>query len=104
MEYNVFYHEINGDKIKTFNVLRKDGIIYEFLKELRMRDMNRDEFEEELRRELRYYYWAKCEAEVLISAWVGGDAEEKIDIYQQIDINWKLFSDICWNFYMGKVM
>lgn len=102
MEYNVFYHNVNGDKIQTYDILREGGVIHNFIREARMKDMNRDEFEAELKRECMYYYWSKCEWETTIGAWVGGAAIIKVDVYQQLQWNWKVFSDICWNLYLGR--
>ena len=102
MEYNVFYHNTNGDRIETYNILRDGGVLHRFLIEAKNNDISRDEFEELLDRECRYFYWCKCEWETIVSAWVGGDAKAKIDVYQQLKWNWKVFSDICWNFYLGR--
>ena len=41
-----------------------------------------------------YYFWSKCEWEVLISPWVGGNDEEiKVDVAWQIMNNWDVFVD-----------
>ena len=45
-----------------------------------------------------YYFWSKCEWEVLISPWVGGNDEEiKVDVAWQIMNNWDVFVDYTWN-------
>lgn len=46
-----------------------------------------------------YYFWSKCEWEVLISPWVGGndDEEIKVDVAWQIMNNWDVFVDYTWN-------
>lgn len=104
MEYNVYYHSFNGDKIETFNVLREDGYIMNRIKEYRKIDMSREEFVEELRLDCFRMYCSRSEYEVVISAWVGGKAAEKIDVYGQLRMNWNVFSDICWKIYLGEVL
>lgn len=42
-----------------------------------------------------YYFWAKCEYEVIVSAWPPKDGtDRKIDIYTQLKENWDIFRDI----------
>lgn len=59
------------------------------------------EFKEKLRKELMYWFWSKCEYEVVISPWVGRNKEEaevKIDIHDQVMLNFDRFVDYCWSF------
>lgn len=46
-----------------------------------------------------YYYWAKCEWEVIISPWIAqhNDNEIKVDVYWQVMNNWDIFLDYVWN-------
>lgn len=101
-EYNVYYHEINGDKIKTFNVLRENGYVMDCIRGYK-KNMSRKEFNKELNADCMSMYWCRCEYEVIISAWAGGDAEKKIDVYQQLKMNWDIFSEICWRIYNNEV-
>lgn len=42
-----------------------------------------------------YYFWSKCEYEVIVSAWPPRDgSEEKIDIYDQLKANWDIFKEL----------
>lgn len=45
----------------------------------------------ELRRKCQYYFWAKCEYEVIVTGWPDTKTERKIDIYDQLDANWETF-------------
>lgn len=48
-----------------------------------------------------YWFWSKCEYEIVISPWVGRNKEEaevKIDIYDQVMLNFNRFVDYCWSF------
>ena len=79
-------------------------------------------FNEEVRRSLLYYYWSKCEWEVIITSWppyvekeeidrlnkeiadnpnhyretVNLNVEEKIDVYSQVMANWDIFINYVW--------
>lgn len=53
-----------------------------------------DFLEEKLRRECMYYFWSKCEYEVVIQGWPNKDTEKKIDVYEQLEANWNIFKEI----------
>lgn len=53
-----------------------------------------DFLEEKLKRECMYYFWAKCEYEVVIQNWPNKDAEKKIDVFEQLEANWNIFKEI----------
>lgn len=51
--------------------------------------------EERLDKMCMYYFWSKCEYEVIVSAWPPRDgSEEKIDIYAQLRANWDIFKEL----------
>ena len=67
LEWNVFRYDINKDKIVTFNIFNHwkfDEDVQKSLKKFK----DKDEFAEQLRRDLRYYFWSKCEHEVIITS------------------------------------
>ena len=48
-----------------------------------------------LERLCMYYFWSKCEYEVIVSAWPPREgSEEKIDIYDQLKANWDIFKEL----------
>lgn len=100
LEWNVCYHDVNSDKIKSYNILHQGFIAY--LYKLKTKYLKKDNFQfdifmEEVRKELMSHYWSRAEYEIIIKAWCGGKAEEKIDIYQQVLLNWDAFSDYLFN-------
>lgn len=59
------------------------------------RDIAFEAYEQILNRECMYYYWSKCEWEVIVSAWPPHDgSDKKIDAYSQLKANWELFKNI----------
>lgn len=98
LKWNVFYHDINKQKITTLNIFNHWKFAEDVQKSLK-KFKDKDEFAEELRRDLFCYFGSKCEYEVLISAWCGGNGKEdiKVDIYTQVRNNWDVFVDYVWN-------
>lgn len=98
LDWQVIYYDINARKIDTFNVFSHGSFASEIEKELNKSE-TKEEFAEKLRRSLQYYFWTKCEWEILISPWASGHADEaiKVDVYWQVMNNWQLFLDHVWS-------
>ena len=95
--WNVYVHNINQDTIEVYNIFQHHGFckcLYKAkVKYLKKTDFRFEDFMEEVKKELMYYFWSKCEWEVVIKAWVGGKAERQTDVYCQVMINWELFKE-----------
>lgn len=98
MEWNVFYHDVNKKQIVTFNIFNHYSFNKSVEKRLKECD-DKEEFANGLKSDLMYYFWSKCEYEVIISPWVGSkDTKDiKIDIYRQVMMNWDIFLEYVWN-------
>lgn len=96
--WNVIYHDINRERIETFNVFQHGKFVEDVEKESK-KCKTKEEFADVLRRNLRYYFGSKAEWEVIVSPWCGGRGHEdiKIDVYWQIMNNWEIFLDYVWN-------
>lgn len=96
LEWNVFYYNPNTKKLEKTNILyhrEKD------IANLKQKSSDRSEFSEELRSEMMYHYWGRCEWETIITPWPPSaeDKEWKVDVFWQLDLNWRRFVDYCWN-------
>lgn len=96
LTWNVFYHDFNKGKIIKFNIFDHGGFKKEVQDHLQ-KCKTLQEFEKELSTSLMYYFWAKCEYEIIIGPWIGSAKEVKIDIYTQVRLNWEIFRDYVWN-------
>ena len=96
MEWNVYYHDTNKGTIDVINVFEHLGVERFVQKLFKDKKLTRESFAEELRHELMYHFWSRCEYEVLIKEWCGREAERKVDIYEQLMLNWDRFIDYCW--------
>lgn len=66
--WNVYYHNFNKKKIEIYNIFDHYSFAKEVEKSLK-KIKNKDEFAEDLRKNLFYYFWAKSEWEVVITSW-----------------------------------
>ena len=98
LEWNVYIENINKRIITTYNVFEHYSFYKDLKKEIKTCD-SIEEFSDKLRRITMYYYWSKCEWEIILSCWPKWDKfrEEKIDVYSQLSLNWDKFVNYIWN-------
>lgn len=98
LTWNVYYENFNAGRIETYNVFNHYRFWDDCIKNVKKNKEDRKAFEEQLRRDLMYYYWSKCEWEIILSAWPARKNfhEEKIDVFDQIYLNWDKFTDYVW--------
>lgn len=96
MVWNVYVDDFNGKKIEVHNIFDNARLIEDCQDNYKKNKENREEFLERLRKDIMYYYWSKCEWEVVIESWPSGRGEEKIDVYDQVMLNCGVFCDYVW--------
>ena len=102
LHWNVLYGNFNSGKIEVRNVFDHHGFLDGCRKAAKKHGKDRDAFEEYVRHELMYYYWSKCEWEVVVSHWPPSEQHSerftdiKIDVYDQVMMNWEHFIDYLW--------
>lgn len=100
LEWNVLHENFNARKIESFNIFDHYSFNEDVKKLFKKYKDDKEKFEEELIRSLKYYFWAKCEWEVIVSDWPPSKrdpVEEKIDVFDQIILNKQIFLDYVWN-------
>lgn len=104
LEWNVFIENANADKIETYNIFKHRHFVRDCCEAFSNNGAKAttDEAEynklvEEIRRSLRYWFWCKCEWEVIISGWPeSSKAQKKIDVYTQVMMNFQVFMGYLW--------
>lgn len=105
-EWNVYISNFNHGVIETYNVFTHYSFLEDCRRTLKQYNKNykangvfdRDEFSKDLGRILMYYFWSKCEWEIILQHWPESERfkDEKIDVYDQIRLNWDIFVDYVW--------
>lgn len=96
--WGVYRESFNGGReIEEYNIFDHGGFMQD-VKELARKRLNKEQFCERLRRSLLYYYWSKCEWEVVISQWPPSERykSRKVDVYSQVMLNWDVFCEYVW--------
>ena len=75
-KWNVYIEDINSRKIVLFNVFDHRSFSKD-VETLLNKHLPKELFSEELKQRCMYYFWSKCEWEIVISSWpVSIDAKE----------------------------
>ena len=102
LEWNVYRYNMNSKKIEKYNIFKHIKLC-EYLEKARKKCKTREEFIEDMRKELMYYFWSKSEYELIIEMAEDGfvylypwcsckDPEEcKLDVSESDD--WYDFGD-----------
>ena len=98
LEWNVIWYDINSGELTTYNIFKHSKFL-EYIKKDAKENYDKgllpdyEKFKESVRRELQYYFWCKCEYEVIISAWPPNEKVpgKKIDVYSQVMMNFDIF-------------
>ena len=99
LEWYVYVSDFNSRTFKEYNVFNHWRFMEDLKKIARKyRDRERDQFENEMAGWLKYYYWSKAEWEIILEHWpqLGEKYQEKIDVWDQIHMNWPQFCDYVW--------
>lgn len=98
MKWNVYYYNINSQKIEIFNIL-EHGSFRKYVVEAIQTYDNKELFFEQLKLELQYYFWSKAEWEIIISPWLALSNSDrlKISVYDQVMLNFDIFANYVWD-------
>ena len=122
LTWNVYYLNFNKQKIEPFNVFEHMGFcedvdkyIKKYKKEIKVEGLSKKQSEElieqlkqQIKYDLQYYFWSKYEWEIgitepfsnsLVDDYTKGRKYpwEKIDVYDQIMMNFDIFFDYIYN-------
>ena len=107
MHWFIMYYNSNAKQFQSYDVLKyKEN----FIKKLKKKVTSREEFTEKMKLEMMYYFWSKCEWEVVLSninnriimsPWVGPE-DVTLDVTNKEDFNWVDFFNKQSEHYVNK--
>lgn len=104
MKWMAYYYSINRDEIKEFNIFDYRRF-REDVQKLAKKRIKKEDFKESLRKEVLYYFWSKCEWELVIEVaennhiflkpWCGclEPDKVKVNITDDKSFDWKGFAE-----------
>ena len=92
--WNVYKQKWSSNEIEVFNVFDHIDFYNDLVKlKKKAKGVYDDNFKQEIRKSLMYYLWSKCEYEIYISNLFGSEKKRKVDIYEQIELNFDIFCE-----------
>jgi hypothetical protein len=101
LSWKVKVFDCNAQLIKDYDILK--GHYKDFVKKLKKKCFNKEEFSKAMDREMRFMFWSRCEWELIIeldkenhiwlTPWVGCSEPEKvsIDVTYDKEYDWQGF-------------
>ena len=97
--WNVYYYNLNKRKIEIHNVFNHWRFIENSAKHIKKFKEDKEGLKEQIHKELMYYYWSKYEWEIIVTPYTSRPKKEeeiKIDVYEQVMLNWDQFFEYFW--------
>lgn len=96
--WNVFFYDFNKRRIVPYNIFDHASFREDCKKHAKKYAQDPEKFAEEVKHELHYYFWCKCEYEIILSGWPPKEDDDgrKVDICQQVLLNWDVFIAWLW--------
>lgn len=73
----MYIHDFNGGKFKEYNIFNH-GRFYEDVKKSLKRCKTKEEFASEFKKDLQYYFWSKCEWEIVLTSFPTRVSKEEL--------------------------
>lgn len=92
-EWYVYIYDSNARKIKRYNVFhsfRFNKCCKDAFKKFRKTEQI-DELKKEIKSSAMYSFWSKYEYEIMLSGLPAETEEQRIDVYDQLCMNWDAF-------------
>lgn len=71
--WNVYYGNCNSKEIEVFNIFEHYSFYKDCVKAKKKFKDDKNRFAEEVRGSLMYYFWSKCEWEIILCHWPDGE-------------------------------
>ena len=105
LSWKVKFFDYNANIITDYDVLKHRE---DFIRKLKKKCANKEEFAEALKREIMWAYWSKCEWELIISVtvddrvllkpWIGRKESTELDVTDDESFDWRGFA----TYYINK--
>ena len=98
MIWNVYVEDFNKKQIDAYNIFNHYSFNEDVKKAYKRHKDDFHAFSQAVKNSLMYYFWSKCEWEVILSDWPPSDnfSAAKVSVYDQVMMNWDVFIQYVW--------
>lgn len=90
-KFNVIIFDINNNKFIYYDIINP---LVQWYKDSKKKLSTYEEFKNFIINKSQYYWWAKCEWEIILSDWPNQETNEKVDVYKQVMANIDIITEI----------
>lgn len=103
--FNVIVYNFNTKKFEPYNIFTYLEREYEKdLSKNLLKDMFRDKLKKWILDKSQYMFWSRCEYEVILSPWPPNEnVSRKIDVFEQIEMNIEVITDMFYNYHKNEI-
>lgn len=94
--WNVWIWDFNHDSLEVYDVMPRFIAAFKSLKKKDIPDTI-EKLSDWLNSEAHYMFWSKCEYEMIIHGWPERKNDSKVDVYDQLKMNWDAFVEYFYN-------
>ena len=104
LEWNTILYD--HDNIRIYNVFNNAYFSEAITNIMHTPKLSRTEISDNIRRKAQWQFWGRCEYEHVISSWPPYDADKgyKVDVFEQLTLNWDRFIDYIIGVYRYEVL
>lgn len=99
LKWLVYNEDFNAKCIREYDIFNHHSFREDCIKNAKKNKDNKEAFLDNLLRDIKYYFWSKCEYEIILSSWPPdkkGFRNKKIDVSDQVLQHWDVFSEYVW--------
>lgn len=98
--WNVYIENVINREIEPYDVFKHHGFLTDckghliaFMQKKTTDPSDLRQLERQIERTLQYYFYGKCEWEIVLSDWPPSERfrKSKVDVYDQVMLNWHVF-------------
>ena len=99
--FNVIVYNFNTKKFVPYNMFT---YLEREFKKSSLKDMSKESLMSWILDKSRYMFWSRCEYEVILSPWPPNEnVSRKIDVFEQIEMNIEVITDMFYNYHKNEI-
>ena len=99
--FNVIVYNFNTKKFEPYNIFT---YLEREFKKSSLKDMSKESLMSWILDKSRYMFWSRCEYEVILSPWPPNEnVSRKIDVFEQIEMNIEVITDMFYNYHKNEI-
>ena len=102
LRWIVYREDFNARKIIEYDIFQHGFFAEDIRRNYKKNKKDFEKFKERLKDDLFYWFGSKCEHEIVLVSWPMKRNDRKVDVRDQVMLNYDLFAEYVWKGMGGK--